>query len=109
MSRDYDFPIKRYEYAMTVTTTKQTLSPTQFSITAAMTDKWMLVIAPATGDFLVSSLASPTVGEKHYSALGTEWSTEVFLTLGTSFKIWRDSGGDFDILAVAYAPTRRAL
>jgi len=115
--RSYRYPYRRYEATIEVTNAQTEVSPADFGFEdGSAGDSWRLMIAPAVAgseDILINSTSGDTTNyETILTADNKRWDSGVDCTLGTSFYVWHGGTSpddDFDVLFVAYVPTRRAL
>jgi len=109
--RTYDYPKRRFELLINVKekglagVDKVELNPAAFSISDVQTDRWKLVIPSPPAQFEINS-AVRVVDDAETVGSGVTWDSNEFVTMDTSFMVWRDTGVDFDMLVVAYVPTR---
>jgi hypothetical protein len=109
--RTYDYPKRRYELLVNVIlkgvggVDKVVLNPAAFSISDVQTDRWKLVIRDAPAQFEINSADAATDVAETVAA-GDNWDSHEFVSMDTEFRIWRDTGIDFNMLVVAYVPTR---
>jgi len=109
--RTYDYPKRRFELLINVTTkgsggsTKIVLNPTAFSISDLQTDRWKLVIPDTSAEYYVNS-ADIAVDDAEVVSSGDPWDSREYMDMDVEFNVWRETGSDFNLLVVAYVPTR---
>lgn len=110
--RTYSFPYLRKELQVTITTKgvggvdKVVANPAAFGISGSSTDRWKLRIPVTTNDYYINSADAVTDDAELVATANAQvWESE-YVTLGTTFRIWRVGGGDVGVLLAAYYPAR---